>query len=67
MYVRRLNLVSADIMEVAPPTTTPGITGIAAANVAYELLSTFAARWASSGISPRPLCLLVIKRRRDAS
>jgi hypothetical protein len=54
-------------MEVAPPTTTPGITGIAAANVAYELLSTFAARWASSGISPRPPCLLVIKRRRDAS
>ena len=44
MCVRRLNLVSADIMEVAPPTTTPGITGIAAANVGYELLSPFAAR-----------------------
>lgn len=57
----------ADIVEVAPPTITPGITGIAAAHVGCELLSAFAAWRASSGISPRPSCLRVIKRRRDAS
>jgi hypothetical protein len=56
-----------DIVEVAPPTTTTGIAGIAAADAGCELLSAFAARRAFSGISPRPSCLRVNKRRRDAS
>jgi agmatinase len=37
-----LNLVGADIVEVAPAYDHAQITGIAAAHVAYELLSTLA-------------------------
>ena len=40
----RLNLVGADIVEVAPAYDHAQITGIAAAHVGYELLSAFAAR-----------------------
>jgi agmatinase len=40
----QLNLVGADIVEVAPAYDHAQITGIAAAHVAYELLSTLAAR-----------------------
>jgi agmatinase len=39
-----LNLVGADIVEVAPAYDHAQITGIAAAHVGYELLSAFAAR-----------------------
>jgi agmatinase len=39
----RLNLVGADIVEVAPAYDHAQITGIAAAHVAYELLSALAA------------------------
>ena len=41
-----LNLVGADIVEVAPAYDHAQITGIAAAHVGYELLSAFAARQA---------------------
>ncbi len=44
----RLNLVGADIVEVAPAYDHAQITGIAAAHVAYELLSALAARKASA-------------------
>ena len=40
----QLNLVGADIVEVAPAYDHAQITGIAAAHVGYELLSAFAAR-----------------------
>jgi len=40
----RLNLVGADIVEVAPAYDHAQITGIAAAHVGYELLSAFAVR-----------------------
>jgi agmatinase len=40
----RLNLVGADIVEVAPAHDHAQITGIAAAHVGYELLSSLAAR-----------------------
>ena len=40
----RLNLVGADIVEVAPAYDHAQITGIAAAHVGYEILSAFAAR-----------------------
>jgi agmatinase len=40
----RLNLVGADIVEVAPAYDHAQITGIAAAHAAYELLSAIAAR-----------------------
>jgi agmatinase len=40
----RLNLVGADIVEVAPAYDHAQITGIAAAHVGYELLSSLAAR-----------------------
>ena len=43
----RLNLVGADIVEVAPAYDHAQITGIAAAHVGYELLSALAARKAS--------------------
>jgi len=43
-----LNLVGADIVEVAPAYDHAQITGIAAAHVAYELLSALAARQAAS-------------------
>jgi agmatinase len=39
-----LNLVGADIVEVAPAYDRAQITGIAAAHVGYEILSAFAAR-----------------------
>ena len=42
-----LNLVGADIVEVAPAYDHAQITGIAAAHVAYELLSALAARQAT--------------------
>ena len=41
-----LNLVGADIVEVAPAYDHAQITGIAAAHVGYELLSALAARHA---------------------
>jgi agmatinase len=44
----RLNLVGADIVEVAPAYDHAQITGIAAAHVAYELLSALAARKTAS-------------------
>ena len=44
----RLNLVGADIVEVAPAYDHAQITGIAAAHVAYELLSALAARKATA-------------------
>jgi guanidinobutyrase / D-arginase len=44
----RLNLVGADIVEVAPAYDHAQITGIAAAHVGYELLSAFAARKTAS-------------------
>ncbi len=40
----RLNLVGADIVEVAPAYDHAQVTGIAAAHVGYELLSAFAPR-----------------------
>jgi agmatinase len=43
----RLNLVGADIVEVAPAYDHAQITGIAAAHVGYELLSALAARKAA--------------------
>ncbi len=43
----QLNLVGADIVEVAPAYDHAQITGIAAAHVGYELLSALAARKAS--------------------
>jgi len=45
----RLNLVSADIVEVAPAYDHAQITGIAAAHVGYELLSALAAGKAAGG------------------
>jgi agmatinase len=39
----RLNLVGADIVEVAPAYDHAQVTGIAAAHVGYELLSAMAA------------------------
>ena len=39
-----VNLVGADLVEVAPVYDHAEITGIAAAHVAYELLSALAAR-----------------------
>jgi len=39
-----LNLIGADIVEVAPAYDHAQITGIAAAHVGYEILSAFAAR-----------------------
>jgi agmatinase len=44
-----LNLVGADIVEVAPAYDHAQITGIAAAHVAYELLSALSARSAPKG------------------
>jgi agmatinase len=38
-----LNVVGADIVEVSPPYDHAEVTGIAAAHVAYELLSVLAA------------------------
>jgi agmatinase len=43
----RLNLVGADVVEVAPAYDHAQITGIAAAHVGYELLSALAARKAA--------------------
>ena len=43
----RLNLVGADIVEVAPAYDHAQITGVAAAHVGYELLSALAARKAA--------------------
>ena len=43
----RLNLIGADIVEVAPAYDHAQITGIAAAHVGYELLSALAAGWAA--------------------
>ena len=37
-----LNIIGADIVEVSPPYDHAEITGIAAAHVAYELLSVLA-------------------------
>jgi agmatinase len=50
--LRGLDIVSADVVEVAPAYDHAEITGIAAAHVAYELLSLFAA---AIGESPIPL------------
>ena len=44
----RLNLIGADIVEVAPAYDHAQITGIAAAHVAYELLSALAVRTATA-------------------
>jgi agmatinase len=44
----RLNLIGADIVEVAPAYDHAQITGIAAAHVGYELLSALAARKAAA-------------------
>ena len=44
----RLNLIGADIVEVAPVYDHAQITGIAAAHVGFELLSALAARKAAS-------------------
>ena len=46
-HFSRLNLIGADIVEVAPAYDHAQITGIAAAHAAYELLSTLAAGKAS--------------------
>jgi arginase family enzyme len=40
----RVNVVGADIVEVAPAYDHAEITGIAAAHIAYELISVLAAR-----------------------
>ncbi len=40
--LRGLNLVGADVVEVAPAYDHADITSIAAANVAYELISLMA-------------------------
>ena len=48
-----LNLVGADVVEVAPAYDHAEITGIAAAHVVYELLSALAPRY-SSGPGVRP-------------
>jgi agmatinase len=50
----RLNLVGADIVEVAPAYDHAQITGIAAAHVGYELLSALAAKKAASNSQVRP-------------
>jgi agmatinase len=43
--LRRLDLVGADVVEVAPPYDGPGgVTGLLAANLLFELLSLFALR-----------------------
>ncbi|HXL20292.1 MAG TPA: arginase family protein, partial [Streptosporangiaceae bacterium] len=44
----RINLIGADIVEVAPSYDHAQITGIAAAHVGYELLSALAAGRAAS-------------------
>jgi agmatinase len=44
-----LNLVGGDIVEVAPAYDHAQITGIAAAHVAYELLSILAVQSAPEG------------------
>jgi agmatinase len=44
----RLNLVGADIVEVAPAYDHAQITGIAAAHAGYEILSALAASKAAS-------------------
>ena len=46
------NLVGADVVEVAPAYDHAEITGIAAAHVAYELLSVMAARASTTGSRP---------------
>jgi agmatinase len=46
-----VQVVGADIVEVSPPYDHAEITGIAAAHVAYELLSVFALNSAGSGRS----------------
>ena len=43
----RLNLIGADIVEVAPAYDHAQITGVAAAHAGYELLSALAARKAA--------------------
>ena len=48
-----LNLVGADVVEVAPAYDHAEVTGIAAAHVVYELLSALAPRY-SSGPGVRP-------------
>jgi len=60
-------LVGADIVEVAPAYDYAQITGIAAATSATSCCPPSRPGRAPSGISPRPSCLLIIKRRRDAS
>ena len=45
--LRDVRLVSADIVEVAPPYDHAQLTGVAAAHVGYELLSAMAAGKAS--------------------
>ena len=47
-----VNLVGADIVEVAPPYDTAEITAVAASHVAYELLALFARKAASSPAGP---------------
>jgi agmatinase len=47
-----LNLVSADIVEVAPAYDHAQITGVAAAHIGYELLSAMAARPAPAADAP---------------
>jgi agmatinase len=39
-----INLVGADIVEVAPPYDTGEITAVAASHAAYELLALFAGK-----------------------
>ena len=49
-----LNLVAGDVVEVAPAYDHAEITSIAAANVAYELVSLMALRLEASGDAPPP-------------
>ena len=50
-----LQVVGADIVEVSPPYDYAEITGIAAAHVAYELLSVFALNSAKATAATSPL------------
>jgi agmatinase len=47
-------VVGADIVEVSPPYDNAEITGIAAAHVAYELISVFAVNSAGASTDPAP-------------
>ena len=46
---RRIDIASADVVEVSPPYDPTGSTAIAASNAAYELLSLMALSHVAAG------------------